>query len=67
MTRAIAALLVAALSLARPAPADAYLKFGFRVGATTVDVQDDSGATIATREAFVRADFISGVNLVPGP
>ena len=39
MTRAIAALLVAALSLARPAPADAYLKFGFRVGATTVDVK----------------------------
>jgi Matrixin len=39
MTRAIAALLMAALSLARPAPADAYLKFGFRVGGTTVDVK----------------------------
>ena len=39
MTRAIAALLWRRSSLARPAPADAYLKFGFRVGATTVDVK----------------------------
>lgn len=39
MSRAIAALLTAALVMSQPVPADAYLKFGFVVGARTVDVR----------------------------
>ena len=39
MTRAVAVLLTAVLTLAQSAPADAYLKFGFRIGGQTVDVK----------------------------
>ena len=39
MTRAVAVLLTAVLTLAQSAPAYAYLKFGFRIGGQTVDVK----------------------------
>jgi hypothetical protein len=39
MTRRLAALVVAALTVGQAVPSHAYLKFGFRVGATTVDVK----------------------------
>lgn len=39
MTRRVAFLLCLALALTRPVPADAYLKFGFRIGDRTVDVK----------------------------
>jgi hypothetical protein len=43
MSRCIVYLLVAALALAQPLPAFAYLKFGFRIDAQTVDVKWPTG------------------------
>ena len=43
MTRGLLWLLALVLALAQPAPASAYLKFGFRIDERTVDVNEEDG------------------------
>ncbi|MGE0461210.1 MAG: matrixin family metalloprotease [Vicinamibacterales bacterium] len=57
MTRAVALAMVALTALAQPAPALAYLKFGFRIGDRTVDVK----WSVAPVPYFVNERDIPGV------
>lgn len=57
MTRVTAIVLAVLLVAGRPAPADAYLKFGFLVGGTAVDVRWPAGAV----PYFVHERDIAGV------